>query len=337
MNKEIEIAEELNPIVLSVDLYEFFYAHGKEGLEAMNVWLHLVYTARKQATNQVYAKNTYLTKGTILGEKKVRTAKSFLHRHNLIAYVPRRSENGNTIENWYIRVHGVKQLVQNPSTRAISTPVQINPCLYGGQMLKDNNKMLKNSKHSRTGAKSTPVEKKKTNPDKMPAAVSQLLEDSFRTLENHGIKPIYVKKQVETAVKAGVTDFEKYLSYLRMLNPKAGAPLIGKMIADDDKIQGFLDAQKKADPFNNGGVCPVCKKPLVASNSICPTCKATIAQMRSPLNYVAQNQGSLRKEIVERWKEQLQERGLYLTPEQLKKEQEAGLKALKGLKTTFSA
>ena len=40
--------------------YKMFYAHGKVGMEAMYLYLHLMFTAREQETNQVWANENYL-------------------------------------------------------------------------------------------------------------------------------------------------------------------------------------------------------------------------------------------------------------------------------------
>ncbi|MDY7027147.1 MAG: hypothetical protein SVR04_02505 [Spirochaetota bacterium] len=149
-NPRVETSEELNPIVVPVKLYEFFMANGKTGLEAMRVWLHLVYTARKQHTNQVWALNTYLQKGTGFGERKIKECKAWLHKHNLITYVQRKESGTQRITQWFIRVHGSKQAtgaeidpVEEKATGAVSTGVAFHPCGFDGQMLKDNNQMLK--------------------------------------------------------------------------------------------------------------------------------------------------------------------------------------------------
>lgn len=149
-----------------------------------------------------------------------------------------------------------------------------------------------------------------------------------------------VRVTIDKTLEKGITENQigEYIDYLVTRIPKNISSKTGWIISQLPKVvEEFLKTQKKADPFDNGGVCPVCKKPFVAGNSICPTCKASIAQMGTPLKYVAQNQGSLDKNIIERWKNALQAKGLYLTPEELKKEQEAGLEALKGLKANYSA
>ena len=74
------------PIIVSPGLYEFFLDHGKVGLEALLLYLHLQYTARRQKTNRVWARDAYLSGGLKFGKLKIKTLKAFLHKHRLIEY-----------------------------------------------------------------------------------------------------------------------------------------------------------------------------------------------------------------------------------------------------------
>lgn len=256
-----------------------------------------------------------------LSERKVQTCISNLEQYGYL-HVDRRKDPKNpnrNLPNLYkiIDVPLVHSVHQGGASHAPGVPHEVHQ--GGAQCAPEQEPMNYNHKQQQT--------------ESLSVVAKELKERGIEINKT-------VQKSLDIIFEKGLSKNEigLYLEYIEKKQPKSVSNKTGWIVSQLPKqVQQYLDTQKKADPFNNGGVCPVCKKPLVASNSICPTCKATIAQMRSPLNYVAQNQGSLRKEIVERWKEQLQERGLYLTPEQLKKEQEAGLKALKGLKTTFSA
>lgn len=75
------------PLSISPKCYAFFIYHGRVGIEAMSLYLHLQYTARKQSTTQLYATKKYLMKGLQIGEDKLKTLKAFLHKHGFIKYV----------------------------------------------------------------------------------------------------------------------------------------------------------------------------------------------------------------------------------------------------------
>ncbi len=87
MNSENEHKEKEHQLIcMSIGIYEFFIAHGKGGVEAMLVYNHFIYTARLQKTNQVWAVNSYLSKGLNMGINRIQRAKTFLKKHGLIKY-----------------------------------------------------------------------------------------------------------------------------------------------------------------------------------------------------------------------------------------------------------
>ena len=86
----IELDENLRPIVVFPKTYRFFLAHGRIGIEALSLYLHLIFTAELQHNNQVWAVDTYLRNGLAIGERKLKQLKAFLKSHGLIAYVQER-------------------------------------------------------------------------------------------------------------------------------------------------------------------------------------------------------------------------------------------------------
>ena len=75
------------PITISPGQHEFFMSHGKQGIDAEIVYIHLIYTARRQRTNQVWAAVRYICSGIAMGQRRVMTAKKFLADHGLIEYI----------------------------------------------------------------------------------------------------------------------------------------------------------------------------------------------------------------------------------------------------------
>lgn len=157
MNVNVILDEELTPIILPIKLYEFFMANGKQGMEAKTLWEHLVYTARKQSTNQVWANNTYIQNGTGYGERKVKELKSWLKKHGLISYIQDKDPKTGKILKTYIRVKGCSQ-----STGAVSARVDNRTCGFDGQMLKTNNEILKNKNESKGETTEKPIEQIRT-------------------------------------------------------------------------------------------------------------------------------------------------------------------------------
>jgi hypothetical protein len=81
-------------IFFTVGLYKLFMQGGKVGQDAKLLYEHLMFTARLQATNTVRANDQYLRNGLGWGVDKLKAAKSWLRKRDLIRYVRRRDEHG---------------------------------------------------------------------------------------------------------------------------------------------------------------------------------------------------------------------------------------------------
>lgn len=95
-------------IFCSVGMYKMFLANGSEGLEAKQLYDHLIFTARLQETNMIYANTGYISNGLGWGTAKVKRAKSFLQKKGLISYVKRRNSSGQISET-FIQVNFCKR------------------------------------------------------------------------------------------------------------------------------------------------------------------------------------------------------------------------------------
>jgi len=87
-------------IRMSVGLYEFFMAH--KAADAMRVYLHLFYTARRQQNKSVWANTKYISKGSKMGQGRVKTAKAWLAEKGIIEYRQDPSEVGRGKGKVYI-------------------------------------------------------------------------------------------------------------------------------------------------------------------------------------------------------------------------------------------
>ena len=81
-------------IVVTVGLYKFFMAHGKDGLDAKQLYDHLVFTSRVQGSKSVKANLQYIKNGLGWGNAKIKKAKAFLSAAGLIEYVKTKGEAG---------------------------------------------------------------------------------------------------------------------------------------------------------------------------------------------------------------------------------------------------
>jgi len=124
--------------------------HGKLGRNAKDVFEHLIYTARKQRTNSVWANNSYISKGIGLGVKSIEQAKAFLKQHGLIKYVRRRDKQSKVT-----RCYIVVKTMRNPTTKSdsvISNAVKGDSSGFDQQILERERKSLKGERSSRSSA-----------------------------------------------------------------------------------------------------------------------------------------------------------------------------------------
>jgi len=106
-------------IWLTVSKYELFIEHGRIGVDAMQLYLHLMYTARRQATNSVWANNKYIRQGLKWGKDRLLKAKSLLFDLDLIEQRQRKNEAGR-FEKTYIIVKTSTVLLE-PNTGGLET------------------------------------------------------------------------------------------------------------------------------------------------------------------------------------------------------------------------
>jgi hypothetical protein len=150
--------------------YEFLMFKG--GADVWSVYNHLLYTARVQKTNQVWARDLYIKNGLKLSVKRLKLAKAFLHKHGYIDYIQRRDAKTGRMENVYIRVNFIatrRSTVKNVrktigSTGGPITGGAVNR--WGGneqQMLKESKEMLKESNQGLEESKETREENANSN------------------------------------------------------------------------------------------------------------------------------------------------------------------------------
>jgi hypothetical protein len=142
----IRIDKDNDLIAITVKAYKFFISNGPEGNDALKLYLHLIFTARMQETNQVAARDVYICRGLSWGKDKTKRVKSWLAKNGLIEYIRIRNTDG-TLDQVYIKInfllsHFYKS--EKPETNDLTTGVDSHPVAepaYGceTQMLKEIN------------------------------------------------------------------------------------------------------------------------------------------------------------------------------------------------------
>ena len=120
-------------LFLTVGMYKLFLSQ-QGGHDAFQLYMHLMFTARLQETNQVWARDTYLMKGLGIGTPRLKKAKALLKKLGLIEYVRNRKEDG-TLDKVYIKMNFV---TREPTTGIIIHPVDSHTTGASRQMLKVN-------------------------------------------------------------------------------------------------------------------------------------------------------------------------------------------------------
>ena len=102
MYDNIKIDPEGDIIFLTMSRYKKLMSFGVVGMDAKNLYEHLMFTARLQGTMSVWAKDTYLMKGLHLGKDKLKKAKALLHKLKLIEYRQDRDEEGHFKDSYIL-------------------------------------------------------------------------------------------------------------------------------------------------------------------------------------------------------------------------------------------
>ena len=108
LTEQVNIEKDGDIIFITVAKYKLFMSYGKIGMDAYLLYSHLMFTARLQETNSVYATNHYLMKGLSFGKDRLQGAKNLLMELGLIETVTRHDESGKFAGS-YIKVKTVTQ------------------------------------------------------------------------------------------------------------------------------------------------------------------------------------------------------------------------------------
>ncbi len=274
----IFVDAEYEPLILPVRQYEFFMAKGARGIEAMTLLLHLLYTSRRQHTNQVWAANVYIMKGLDMGERTVIRAKKFLAEYGFISYVrPKDAKTGQFKEKTYLKI----TYMANPGKRmearaaedkpteapaptgdlptvelapetAATTIVESHHSGFDRQMLEEATEVLKEASKQESLLK-------KAN----EATGLELAEPGFSRV---------MDKLFQTDARLACLDYITFTYELMKKRGGGGAGLLLNMLADKDKQEAFLDSHiRNKYPEHT---CKVCGHVSHSTCAFCPDCGA---------------------------------------------------------------
>jgi hypothetical protein len=138
---------------LTIGPYEALLSKGVRGRNALAAYQHLLYTYRRQGTNQPWATTRYLMNGLGMGRDKAKAAKTLLHEMGLIDYIQPTDAKGRKGKT-YTKLN----LLPNPGRSAV--PV-LSPAVdpsYGSetQMLEEETKKRGEKKEEHDLASSSP-------------------------------------------------------------------------------------------------------------------------------------------------------------------------------------
>jgi hypothetical protein len=99
---EIGIEQDGDIIFCTVAKYKLFLNYGKIGVDAYLLYSHLMFTARLQKTNSVWATNKYIREGLNWGKERLLKAKNLLYDLDLICQKQGKKENGDFDKSYLI-------------------------------------------------------------------------------------------------------------------------------------------------------------------------------------------------------------------------------------------
>lgn len=184
--ENVRIDRDQDMLLCSVGQYRQFLAQGALGIEALGLYLHLQFTARVQATNQVWAKDSYLRKGLQIGQAKLKRLKAILHNMGLIEYVQQRGADGRLAERYIrVRLWASERATGSAEIDPPAAPVVQKTDPPVSRTTGDRNQMLKSSKEN------AGVSKPKCERDPPHPAGEELVKDRYRELcEQYGARVV---------------------------------------------------------------------------------------------------------------------------------------------------
>lgn len=151
--ERVEVSEELIPLSIPIKTYQFFLATREECPDALDVWLHLYFTALRQNNPIVKANDTYMRNGLHIGRDRLQRAKKFLKDHDLIEYVQGRDpDTGAFVKGGEVRIF-LKSYTK-PAIRESRTPDRsTEKPVYRptGTPVNDNNLKINNQSEEKKG------------------------------------------------------------------------------------------------------------------------------------------------------------------------------------------
>jgi len=101
-NNEFELEKQL--VILSTPTINKLLSLGKEGVDALTLYVFYYHTAKWQDTNQPKATPTYCMKGLRWGDERFKKADRILRDLQLVEKVPQKDKKGR-ITGWYVRLN----------------------------------------------------------------------------------------------------------------------------------------------------------------------------------------------------------------------------------------
>jgi hypothetical protein len=284
---------EYEPIILPVKQYEFFMANGARGIEAMTLLLHLLYTSKRQHTNQVWAANTYLRRGLDMGERTVIRAKKFLADHGFIQYIQSKSgETGRFDSKTYIKIC----YMRNPGPKPmVSTGVELAPstavtdiAVTAYKCLKKQDKCLKKKEEETPPTESQPAEPAAEKPSTFWNKIKSIGAEVGVYGFNESVPAKLCVAFIDLR-DLGLTTNEQWIR--RIIKEKKNPAFIVNAISNKEYAGEYKKTPAAAPRAPTGSPCPICGK--LYDGGYCHACEYvesdyTDEQMQEALRLAAQ-------------------------------------------------
>ncbi len=285
INYNIKMDCDDDVIVITVKMYKFFMANGSVGMDAKNLYEHLIFTSRLQYGNPtIIANKTYLKRGLGWGDKKLRDAKAFLSSANLIEYIQFKDEStGRYMESRILvkRIWDEKSLAQWVDKRKEAGRAEIDPMVKNppvGQFAahpSGRTTGVKQQTNKDRKRETNNIEKEESSVDGLPDDVKEKPQPpSFFTILESEIQrktitkfkiPFDIKKQIDPIIEKHGEEF--VLKQLLIYRDKKDAYQITgffhtDFIIDLKRAVAVMELSKsKNEAFKRVTfTCPICRE-----------------------------------------------------------------------------
>jgi len=251
-NNAFELEKQL--VILSTPTINQLLSLGKEGVDALTLYVFYYHTAKWQETNQPKATPNYCMKGLGWGEKRFLNADKILRDLKLIEKSPQKDKKGK-ITGWYVKLNYI--WTTNKTNEFNPEPLKTTPVEKPGSGRQGTNALSVSTLNALSVNNNNITNSAEIEDNSVKGKEINLLIDKFKKV-NPASYRLFAntnqRKALERLVaKYGIEKISQIIDFLPATNQKKFAPIITTPIELENKLGKLIAFIKQEQNKNNKG------------------------------------------------------------------------------------